>query len=181
MTKIGKLAPHGAVLLIAGALMVGAAHARMYQWQSPATGSVQLSGEPPAWYRSTQQGPRVRVFDGANLVDDTSIALPNSQREELRADAFRESEQRQRDDALKRLERVARQQERRRTESERLQTVKSQTEREVALQARSSAVGIEPEAETPLSSISPDETLDEATVARLKAIIGDFDRRNSAQ
>jgi len=42
---------------------------------SPTTGSVQLSGTPPAWYRSDVAGPRVQVFESGNLVDDTAIVV----------------------------------------------------------------------------------------------------------
>ncbi len=60
----------------------------MYQWSNTATGTVQLSGSPPAWYRSTSPGPRVFVFDNGQLVDDTSVSVPEEQRQLLRANAF---------------------------------------------------------------------------------------------
>lgn len=157
------------------ALMSASAEARMYQWKSAATGAAQLAGEPPAWYRSERGGPRVRVFDSGNLVDDTAIKLPRNQSDELRAEAFRESEQRQRADALKRLERLARQQQRRRDEQERLAKEKLETEEQLAQQLKKEAAGTE--AAPAVSPTSPNETLDDATVARLKAIIGEFDRR----
>ena len=50
------------------------AQARMYQWVNPNNQQIQLSGIPPAWYRSDNGGPRVRVFELGNLIDDTSIA-----------------------------------------------------------------------------------------------------------
>ena len=49
--------------------------ARMYQWQEPDTGTTQLSGKPPAWYRSTAGGPRVFVFDDGRLIDDTAVKV----------------------------------------------------------------------------------------------------------
>jgi hypothetical protein len=163
---------------VSGALMAGAAQARMYQWQHASTGASQLSGEPPSWYRSGRGGPRVRVFDGGNLVDDTAISLPNAQREDLREEAFRESEQRQRAEALKRLERLARQQQRRQTEQDRLAKERAQTEQQLAQQLRAEAANAT--AQAPVSSISPNEPLDDATVVRLKAIIGEFDRRGGS-
>ena len=62
--------------------------ARMYQWQNPTTGTTQLAGTPPAWYRSPQGGPRVWVFDNNQLVDDTGIAVSDEQRAALQAEAF---------------------------------------------------------------------------------------------
>jgi hypothetical protein len=180
VNRARKLLIAGCIGIITSALLLGTAQARMYQWQSSATGSVQFSGEPPAWYRATQSGPRIRVYDGGNLVDDTAIALPDSQREGLRADAFRESEQRQRAEALKRLERVARQQQRRRAEKERLAKVKVETEQELARQLRAEAVGVVPKEASELSTTS-DESLDDATVSRLKAMISEFDRRNGGK
>jgi len=67
-------------------------HARMYQWYSPGTGTAQLSGKPPAWYRSAQNGPRVIAFDNGRIVDDTAVAVSNEQREALRQQALREAE-----------------------------------------------------------------------------------------
>ena len=69
-------------------LSVAPAAARMYQWQSPATGTTQLSGIPPTWYRSSEGGPRVYVFKNNQLIDDTGIAVSAAQREALRAAAF---------------------------------------------------------------------------------------------
>lgn len=69
-------------------LAVTPAAARMYQWRNPATGTTQMSGTPPAWYRGTDRGPRVFVFDNNQLIDDTGIAVSEAQRAALRAEAF---------------------------------------------------------------------------------------------
>ncbi len=69
-------------------LSVAPAAARMYQWQNPSTGTTQLSGAPPAWYRTTESGPRVYVFENNQLIDDTGIVVSAAQREALRAEAF---------------------------------------------------------------------------------------------
>jgi hypothetical protein len=65
--------------------------ARMYQWNDPATGTTQLSGAPPAWYRSGETGPRVFVFERGRLIDDTGVAVdeqrgpaPHRRREDRR-------------------------------------------------------------------------------------------------
>jgi len=49
--------------------------AQMYQWNDPETGTTQLSGKPPAWYRSVEGGPRVFVFNRGKVVDDTGKVL----------------------------------------------------------------------------------------------------------
>jgi len=52
---------------------------------------VQLSGSPPAWYRSPAPGPRVLVFDNGQLVDDTAVVVAEDLRQSLRSDAFGEA------------------------------------------------------------------------------------------
>jgi hypothetical protein len=69
-------------------LLAAPAAARMYQWHNPATGTTQLSGTPPAWYRSGDPGPRVYVFENNQLVDDTGITVSDEQRAALRDEAF---------------------------------------------------------------------------------------------
>lgn len=60
----------------------------MYQWVNPTTGSSQMSGKAPAWYRSETGGPRVLVFEKNKLVDDTAVGVDESQRRRLRGLAF---------------------------------------------------------------------------------------------
>jgi len=62
--------------------------ARMYQWVDARSGTVQLSGAPPAWYRGSQPGPRVFVFENGRLVDDTAREVEPAQAAALRASAF---------------------------------------------------------------------------------------------
>lgn len=83
-----------------------AAEARMYQWFNPATGRAELSGTPPAWYRSGA-GPRVRVYENGNIIDDTSIALSPEHEQMLRETAFAESRQLSERASVARLERLA--------------------------------------------------------------------------
>jgi hypothetical protein len=82
-------------------------HARMYQWTEPETGSTQLSGKPPVWYRSESGGPRVFVFDNGRLIDDTAIEVDDEVRESMRQQAFvlvEEDRQKARDKIAKSLE-----------------------------------------------------------------------------
>ncbi len=62
--------------------------ARMYQWLDADTGTTQLSGKPPTWYRSDQAGPRIFVFDAGKIVDDTGIKVSEEHRELLRQRAY---------------------------------------------------------------------------------------------
>lgn len=48
--------------------------APMYQWVDPQTGTVQLAGQPPPWFRRGEPGPRVRVFEHGKVIDDTAYA-----------------------------------------------------------------------------------------------------------
>ena len=68
-------------------------YARMYQWVDPATGSTQLSGKPPHWYRSATSGPRVFVFESSQVVDDTGIRVSDTERERLRQEAFLQADE----------------------------------------------------------------------------------------
>ncbi len=63
-------------------------YARMYQWTEPGTGTTQLSGKPPAWYRSIAGGARVFVFDKGRLIDDTAVQVSDEVRQHMRQQAF---------------------------------------------------------------------------------------------
>ncbi len=158
-------------LSLALASVVSAVDARMYQWVSPNTGRVQLSGNPPPWYRDAAGGARVRVFENGNLVDDTAIVLPTAQSEELREAAFREFEQRQRAEALERLERVARRARRKEEETRRL--AESAQARRIAPPG---AIAQE-RVTTDSAAGGGDEPLDASVVDRLKALVSEFDKQ----
>lgn len=64
------------------------AMARMYQWVDPDTGTTQLSGKPPSWYRSGEPGPRIIVYDNGRIVDDTGIRLATEANDRLRQEAL---------------------------------------------------------------------------------------------
>ena len=152
------------LLLIALMLVSCAASARMYQWQDPQSRSMQLSGVPPAWYRSPEGGPRVRVYEGGRLVDDTYIQLSDEQSATMRELAFKALQEERQVLAIKRLERAARVEESRREQERRA------AEREQAAKAKSSTDQAPPD-------VLP-ESLDPEQVRRLKEIIAEFDRTN---
>jgi hypothetical protein len=153
------------LLLISLLLVSTAAGARMYQWQDPHTKSVQFSGVPPAWYRSSGGGPRVRVYDGGKLVDDTSIRLSEEDSASMREIAFRALQEERQLEAIKRLERAARREEQRKVQAER------------------EALRAEATSEQSDTSEAPPEVLQDSLsadeVSRLKAIIAEFDRLNT--
>ena len=153
------------LLLVLLLLVSSSAAARMYQWRNPATGSVQFAGMPPAWYRSADRGPRVLVFESGKLIDDTDIELTPNENQEMREAAFRDLEQRQQREAVKRLERTALREAARRSEAER--------------QAEGPDSGLEPQTTEAPPEVLP-ESLDAAMVERLKSIISDYDRSQGA-
>jgi hypothetical protein len=77
-------------------LLPGLGEARLYQWVDPDTGTTQLSGRPPAWYRGSTPGvaklPRVYVFENGRLIDDTAIVIPLDRQAVLRMEAFTTNE-----------------------------------------------------------------------------------------
>lgn len=81
------------ILIIVLVLVSISVQARMYQWNDPDTGITQLSGRPPAWYRSDTGGPRVIVFDKGKIIDDTNIKVSDEERESLRIQALLKVEQ----------------------------------------------------------------------------------------
>ncbi|HIF50150.1 MAG TPA: hypothetical protein EYQ42_01205, partial [Thiotrichaceae bacterium] len=75
-------------LLISMIMVTSIAEARMYQWTEPGVETTQLSGKPPAWYRSTAGGPRIFVFDNGRLIDDTAVEVSGEVRQRMRQQAF---------------------------------------------------------------------------------------------
>lgn len=146
-------------------LAATSASARMYQWHDPDSKSVQFSGVPPAWYRSTEGGPRVRVYDGGKLVDDTYIRLTAQDNRSMRDSAFRVLEEEQQQEAIKRLERAARREQ-----------VRSEQE---AREASKAVAEVEQSDTTQAPPEILPESLDPAMVGRLKAIISAYDRANT--
>lgn len=94
--------------------------ARMYQWVEPGVETTQLSGKPPAWYRSAAGGPRIFVFENGRLIDDTQIEVTDEVRQRLREDAFLRAEE----DRQKAKEKIAKAKEK----EERLEKKASETE-----------------------------------------------------
>ena len=144
-----------------GIVFAASASARMYVWVSPQSGSVEMSGTPPAWYRGELGGPRVQVFDNGNLLDDTAIAPSARHDEELREAAFEESEQRKQAEAIKRLERAARRERLKLAEADRLGEFQSEETQEIET--------------AQANPDDPPESLDQNMIDRLKNIINQWD------
>ncbi|MCC7412687.1 MAG: hypothetical protein IT495_13810 [Gammaproteobacteria bacterium] len=82
-------------LLIALCLLAAASPVcagRMYQWIDARTGTTQMSGRPPAWYRTERPGPRVFVFENGQIIDDTARTVETDERAALRAQALRSAD-----------------------------------------------------------------------------------------
>ena len=128
-----------------------------------------MSGEPPSWYRSGNDGPRVLVFENGYLVDDTSILVSSSRSRALRSAAFDELKRRR---TLEAVERIA--QGRAREKDRELAD-----EQERSLVARSVEVATESAKTLSEATVGalPDQ-LDAAAIERLKSIIAEFDKSN---
>jgi hypothetical protein len=163
-------------LLFAAIFALGAsAHARMYQWVDGESGNVRLSGEPPSWYRSGERGPRVLVFEDGRLVDDTSIGMPLEQRKAYREAAFLEADLRRERDAVKKLERAALREARRRDEAKR----RISAQLDAQPDSKQTGASEDTKSGEALSASSPAE-LDGGVVEQLKALISTWDQQNSS-
>ncbi|MGH8479543.1 MAG: hypothetical protein ACREXK_08220 [Gammaproteobacteria bacterium] len=149
------------LFVLAGVVIVSVpVSARMYQWVNPGTGTTQWSGRPPAWYRGSQRGPRVLVFDDGRLIDDTARRVPDAEREVLRTQAFAPEPEAPRPTADAVAEGV-----------------------DAGPPSPIDAAGLKAEpvegpkvgAEVPLPGV------DQGTIERLKAIIGEWDRRQTEE
>jgi hypothetical protein len=74
------------IALLLALAPLGAAHTQsgspfLYVWSDPGSATKRYSNLPPEWYRTPAQsaegaqvkGPRIRVYSGAALVDDTFL------------------------------------------------------------------------------------------------------------
>jgi len=146
--------------------------AQMYQWADPETGTTQLSGKPPAWYRSGEGGPRVFVFNRGKVVDDTGIEVSDEKRISLRTKAFIAAEE----------DRVAANQ--KAMESARLKAAMEKNSDDMSEeeahehQVESSEVVVmeEPEDE---ESIETEMSTEEESVEKLKALIADWEDKRT--
>jgi hypothetical protein len=91
------------ILIFFFSIFVSTVEARMYQWVEPGIETTQLSGKPPAWYRSASGGPRVFVFENGRLIDDTAVKVSDEVRQRMRQEAFVLAEE----DRKKALEKIA--------------------------------------------------------------------------
>ena len=130
----------------------------MYQWVSPATGSTQLSGEPPSWYQSGNDGPRVLVFENGYLVDDTRSRVSPSRSKALRSAAFDELKRRRHWKLSSALPKARH----------------GSKDKQLAAEQESSLIA-RTVADVDAAGALPDE-LDAAAIERLKSIIAEFDK-----
>ncbi|MGH8564051.1 MAG: hypothetical protein ACREXW_08140 [Gammaproteobacteria bacterium] len=134
--------------------------ARMYQWVDPDTGTTQWSGRPPAWYRGSQRGPRVLVFEGGRLIDDTARRIPDAERNVLRTQAFAPEPEAPTPIADAPAEGA---------DAEPPSPIGAAGPKAAPVE------GLKAGAEVPLPGV------DQATIERLKAIIGEWDRRQTEE
>ena len=132
--------------------------ARLYQWTNPRTGVPELSGTAPGWYRSDADGPTIRVYEGGRLVDDTRFRVTPEKQQMLRSAAFAKNTAP--DATVRRLEQAA--------------------DRDVPAQqpVMSPVMPVaQPQPSTNLQvERGPLGEMGAVTIARLKALIAEFDR-----
>jgi len=158
-------------VLLGISVILPVANARMYQWEQPQSGVIQLSGNAPAWYRSVHPGPRVLVFDNGKLIDDTAVSVTNAQRIALREKALGE-----------RIDELARE---KTGMPEKNATFENETLKAALAEAAKSGIDVEElaaqasdaaDAENPLSVSTV-----QATVEELKALLSRWDTAKSNQ
>jgi hypothetical protein len=131
--------------------------ARMYQWVDPHTGRTHMAGKPPGWYRSSDaHGPRVLVFENGKLVDDTARSVSVNESSTLRDDALHAAAQAAQDQTAAAT-----------SASEQTDSQTPALLRTLLGKGTSTTEGGSP--------ASPVD--DAAAVDRLKAMIGDWERR----
>lgn len=151
-------------LLIFLLTISGVVYARMYQWVDPDSGSTQLSGKPPVWYRSKQPGPRVFVFERNRIIDDTGIAVSDSERKRLRQQAFLQADE----DSARARERLLRA---RRLDAAIEQKQVKTEKAEVPAVIENAIEEPDPEAETP-----PVVEMEDTTMEQMKKLIADWEK-----
>ncbi len=164
------------LVIVLSALGATAASAeRMYQWVDPDTGTTQLSGKPPVWYRSAEAGPRVFVFDKDRVVDDTGIKLSETERDRLRQEALIDAEA-QRDAAREKL-----------LQAKRLKAAMEQQQQAVAETeagiAEAAAAEAEPETAEPAAPLSPEvpTAAEGMSVEDMRALISAWEQQQTQQ
>ena len=161
-------------LLFVATFALGAtAHARMYQWVDSESGNIRLSGEPPSWYRGLERGPRVLVFEDGRLVDDTAISLSPEQRKAYREAAFLEVDLRREREAVKKLERAALREARRREEANR------QLSAQLNQRQDSEEKSASEDNNSPSAASSP-VIIDGGMVEQLKALVSTWDQQSGS-
>jgi len=147
--------------------------ARMYQWTEPGVETTQLSGKPPAWYRSAGGGPRVFVFDNGRLIDDTAVNVSEEVRLRMREEAFILVEK----DKQKAKEKIAKAEEARKkalqdkSDSSEKITPDENTDQESTIELITEALFPEDNREEQKDANSETQSLDE-----LRAIITDWEK-----
>jgi len=139
----------------------------MYQWLNHASGRLQMSGEPPSWYRSGRDGPRVMVFDRGFLVDDTAIDVSILRRLSLRKAAFDHLDESRAAADLRRLKEA---------EDRQLRVTARAAAQARQLEAQSLPTVKTKQQAAPAQAEALPDALNADGIARLKAIISAFDK-----
>lgn len=161
------------VLLTSLMLISPISLARMYQWTEPETGSTQLSGKPPVWYRSESGGPRVFVFENGRLIDDTGIEVEDDVRQGMRQAAFIQAEE----DKQKANEKIAKSKELK----QKFADEESEEQNNIELSTREELIENVPVINEPIyqEDLGSDETSDDKNLDDLRKLISDWEKDQS--
>ena len=163
------------VLFIGQSVLMQSAQAQMYQWVDPESGTTQLSGKPPTWYRSAEGGPRVFVFNHGKVVDDTGIDVSDEQRTSLRTKAFIRAEE----DRLAAKEKSM--------EAAKLKAAMARNADETALQDGEDKVFLDESQDEPMEeqmmaeSAEEEVSEEEISVEKMKALIKEWENKRTEE
>ncbi len=183
-----KLRPHliNSCFLLGLGMLASNAEARMYQWINPDTGTTQLSGKPPAWYRGESTGPRILVIENGQIIDDTQLQVSSEQSVRLRQHAFRMASEQDKEQRL---------------EAQRLRAVldRTTTEEEITKSTQATLVEalntLEPESEeqsditdsaaTSSETVISEDVLqaegEDPAIEAMKAVIEDWEKQRTEE
>ena len=139
-------------------------NARMYQWVDPESGTTQLSGKPPAWYRSGG-GPRVFVFENGEIVDDTGVTVSEAERNRLRQQAFLQAEE-DKSAAKDKL-----------LEAKKLEAALGVDQKEEEAVAKAEAQQLQPAQKAPVKEVTQQSEQD--TINHMRALIEEWEARRT--
>lgn len=152
-------------------------HARMYQWVDPDSGTTQLSGKPPSWYRTGKVGPRIFVFENGKIVDDTAVVLSEDHRILMRKRAFIEADK----ELEKARERFMESSRQRAEEAAKRKSTAREDEEEIADRIESAQDEVDTAMTDPAADVDEERPQPKMTVEDMRELIEEWERQQEEQ